>query len=164
MTFDYDSWLDTVRERLETLYQQRAVIDEEIAKLQRGIQGFAPLVGKDVAEPAAGIAESIRSILREEPHRIYSPTAIRDELLTRGVALKQNNPMAAIHQTLARLVAQGSAKVHLSDGKTGYYGTAVEPKPRRRVSANAAHHASQLIRRRKGQQKPPGSTEGEEKK
>ncbi|PYP83892.1 MAG: hypothetical protein DMG65_23575 [Candidatus Angelobacter sp. Gp1-AA117] len=114
MTFDYEGWLKTAEERLETLYEQKAAIEEEINKLEEGIRGFAPLVKRSNVwfGPEAGLTDAIRAILKLEPSRCYSATAMRDELLNRGTSLTQKNPMAAIHQTLARLVDRGEAKIH----------------------------------------------------
>jgi len=120
MAFDYQSWLKAAEGRLLQLRQQRANIDEEIAMLEAGLKGFAPLV-ETVSTwegPDAGLTESIRQIFKENP-KFWSPTEIRDELINRGVKLIQRNPMAAIHQILARLTDKEIRRVDVA-GKAKY--------------------------------------------
>lgn len=123
MVFNYEDWLKAARDRLETLYQQKAAIESEISDLQRAIKGFAPLV-KNPAKwfgPTSGITQSIRAVLKSDPARAFTATDIRDELLHRGVALRQKNPMATIHQILHRLVQSGTVKVFtLEPGRNHY--------------------------------------------
>ena len=92
MTFDYETWIKQARNRLELLYQQREAITNEISCLERGLQGFEPLAKAAWIGPAAGVTESIRQILSEAPRRIFSPTQIRDELLEKGVRMRQKKP------------------------------------------------------------------------
>jgi hypothetical protein len=113
VTFDYDAWLKTAEDRLETLYEQKASIEAEISALEDGIQGFAPLVNRvsKYHDPDAGITDAVRSVLKGEPNRIFTPTEIRDVLARRGTPLTQRNPMANIHQVLARLVQKGTVRI-----------------------------------------------------
>ena len=105
MTFDYKGWLNTAEQRLAQLKEQRNAIDEEIAKLESGIKAFAPLVEDSVLHPELGLTDTIRQVFIESGEgAVLAPTGIRDALVRRGLALKQTNPMAAIHQTLARLM------------------------------------------------------------
>jgi len=120
MTFNYDSWIKEAQGRLELLYKQRSAIDDEIANLERGIAGFAPLVKSVWAGPDAGITDSIRSIFKREPHTIWYPRALRDELLMMGVKLSQKNPLATIHQVISRMLTHGEIKPYVIDSKTGY--------------------------------------------
>jgi hypothetical protein len=122
MTFDYDSWLRAVRDRLEVLYREKVAIEDEISKLERGIEGFVPLApsASAIRWPAKGVTEATRVVLKGDPNGIFSPTQIRDELLGHGVPLRQKNPMATIHQVLARLVQNGEVTVHIFNGKNGY--------------------------------------------
>src|SRR5437763_12415811 len=113
MTFDYEKLVKEAQGRLETLYKHKTSIESEISKLEKAIQGFMPLV-KNPAKwlgPKAGITDAIRGIIKSEPRRVYTATEIRDELLIRGMPLKQKNPMATIHQVLARLVESEVVKV-----------------------------------------------------
>lgn len=127
MTFNYESWIKEARGRLELLYKQRGAIDDEIANLERGIEGFAPLVKSVWAGPDAGITVSTRKIFKNAPNRVWSPPAIRDELLARGVKLSQKNPLATIHQILGRLLRAGYIKPVVIDSKTGYVLDEQEP-------------------------------------
>jgi hypothetical protein len=124
MAFDYESWLRQAQDRLESLYQQRAAIDEEIAGLQRGIEGFSPLVKKPAPweGDTIGITEAVTRVFTDSPNQCFSPTAVRDALLLRAdVKLKQQNPLATIHQIIARLAARGVIKASMHDGRTLYY-------------------------------------------
>jgi hypothetical protein len=123
MAFDYEEWLKAAQDRLEALYQQKTTIENEISLLERGIKGFAPLVNQPSLwyGPEAGITEAVRAVLKSDPSRLYLATQIRDELLSRGVQLTQQNPMATIHQVLARLVNKGTAKIYpLEPGRNHY--------------------------------------------
>jgi|SRR5579859_1858175 len=123
MTFDYEEWLKAANGRLETLYKQKATIESEISKLERAIQGFAPLV-KNPSKwfgPETGITDAVRGVLKSDIHRIFTATEIRNELLMRGVPLKQKNPLATIHQILARLVDNEEAVVNTHEpGRNRY--------------------------------------------
>jgi len=120
MNFDYEVWIKQAKDRLALLYEQRDAITNEIAALERGIEGFQPLAKSAWIGPSAGITESIRKVLSSEPHRLFSPVGIRDELLVQGVFLKQKNAMATIHQVLSRLVDKDLVKVRLYNGKNTY--------------------------------------------
>lgn len=106
MTFDYEGWMKAAQGRLEQLYQQKTSIESEISKLEEAIKGFAPLVKNPYKwlGPQTGITDAIRTVLKGDPTRAFTATEIRDELLRQGMALKQKNPMATIHQVLSRLV------------------------------------------------------------
>lgn len=123
MVFNYEIWLKAARDMLETLYQQKAAIEDEISQLQRAIQGFEPLV-KNRAKwfgPTSGITHAIRALLKSESGRLFTATDIRDELLQRGVALRQKNPMATIHQILHRLVQSETVKVFTHEPGRNHY-------------------------------------------
>jgi hypothetical protein len=135
MTFDYEGWLNAAYRQLETLYKQKAAIEAEISKLEVAMKGFAPLV-KNPSKwfgPQTGITDAIRVILKRDPNRIYTATEIRDELLMSGVTLKQKNPMATIHQILARLVESGIATVSAHEpGRNRYKWSGEIPEPQSR--------------------------------
>jgi hypothetical protein len=119
-SFDYESWINQARERLGLLYEQRDAITNEIAALERGIEGFLPLAKSAWIGPSAGITESVRKILSTAPSRVFAPTEIRDQLLAQGVKLEQKNSMATIHQVLSRLVKSDLIKVDIDNGKNRY--------------------------------------------
>ncbi len=119
-TFDYESWINQARERLELLYEQKDAISNEIAALERGIEGFLPLTKNAWIGPSAGITESVRKVLSKTPYRVFAPTEIRDQLLAQGVKLEQKNAMATIHQVLSRLVRSDLVKVDIDNGKNRY--------------------------------------------
>ncbi len=113
MTFNYEGWLKAAQGRLENLYQQKTSIEYEISKLEQAIKGFAPLV-KNPSKwfgPQTGITDGVRTVLKSDPNRVFTAIEIRGELAMRGVKLAQKNPMATIHQVLARLVDAGEAAV-----------------------------------------------------
>lgn len=126
MNFDYEAWLQQAQDRLEELYRQRDAIESEIADLQRGIEGFTPLVRKfppwdrHVAE-SIGITSAVTKVFSDEPGRCYSATQVRDELLKRGVKLDQKNPLATIHQIISRLEERRTIKAHNFDGRRLHY-------------------------------------------
>lgn len=129
MTFDYKGWLKAAQDRLELLYRQKSAIEDEIEKLERGIEGFAPLAELPPAwaGPNAGITQTIRDILKANPARAFLPTEVRDELLNRGVRLEQDNPMATVHQILARIAKEGTAKPLAQGNRTRYQWNPLSP-------------------------------------
>lgn len=131
MAFDYQSWIGQARDRLAQLKQQRTAIDTEIGKLERILTEVTPLTGESTAwaGPDANITESMRQVVKGDG-RLWTPTAIRDELLNRGVKLDQKNPMATIHQIIARLEKDGLLRPVDVDGKTKYRTTSAVPSPR----------------------------------
>jgi hypothetical protein len=122
MTFDYDEFLKTARERLETLYEQKAKIENEIDVLESTSRAFAPLAKEPGRwlDPGVGITEAITTLLKSSGSRLFTPPLIRDELLKRGVLLEQKNPLATIHQVLARLVGRGKVAVIGHSGGNHY--------------------------------------------
>ena len=124
MTFEYESWLKQAQDRLEDLNQQRTAIEEEIAALERGIEGFTPLVKRPVSSDGdtIGITEAVTRVFTDTPNKCFSPTQVRDVLAARGdVRLNQQNPLATIHQIIARLAARGVIKASTHDGRALYY-------------------------------------------
>jgi hypothetical protein len=123
MTFDYEAWLKQAQDRLEALYQYKVAIESEISRLEAGIKGFAPLVNQPTLwyGPDVGITDAVSAVLQSQPSRTFTATEIRDELLTRGVSLEQQNPMATIHQVLARLVERGAVIVTTHEAARNRY-------------------------------------------
>jgi len=122
VTFDYESWLARAQRRLETLYEHKSAIENEISALESGIKGFAPLVNQPALwqGPDTGITDAVKSVLRSDESRMWSATQVRDELLERGISLTQKNPLSTIYQVLARLVDQGGAIIYEREGKNLY--------------------------------------------
>jgi hypothetical protein len=123
MAFDYESWLKTAQDRLETLYQQKTAVESEISLLEAGIKGFAPLVNQPALwrGPDVGITDAVTDILKSQPSRLFSAVEIRDALLARGASLSQQNPLATIYQVLARLSERGAVIITAHEpGKNRY--------------------------------------------
>jgi hypothetical protein len=122
MKFDYEGWLKTAKERLEELYQQREDVDREITALQRGIEGFSPLVKREVPwrQESVGMTEAVTKVFAENPSQLMTPVQVRDVMRATGIELKQENPLANIHQTIARLIARGFVRPYMMDGRTFY--------------------------------------------
>jgi hypothetical protein len=120
MNFDYDSWIQQAKERLELLYAQKTSIENEITALEQGIEGFLPLTKEAWLGPTAGITESVVKVLSGDPHRVFSAVEIRSELLNKGLNLEQKNPMATIHQVLSRLIQRGWLRTEIDKGKNRY--------------------------------------------
>ena len=120
MSFSYEAWIKQAQDRLALLYQQREAISEEIARLERGIDGFKPLAKSAWLGPSTGMTDAIRQVLSGDPHKMFAPVNIRQELLSKGVKLTQKNAMATINQVLSRLVEQGLVTVQIYGGKNHY--------------------------------------------
>jgi len=149
MTFDYEAWLKAAQDRLETLYQQKAAIENEISALEHGIRGFAPLVNQPSLwfGPEAGITDAVRAVLKTDPSRVFTATEVRNELVKRGILLKQQNPMATIHQVLARLVSKGAAEIFTQEpGRNRYKWAGRSEEPADKARANNARKPPDLSR------------------
>jgi hypothetical protein len=122
VTFDYEGWLAKAQARLETLYQQKAAIENEISGLEKGIKGFAPLVNQPSLwrGPDTGITDAVKSVFQKDESRLYSAIDIRNDLLESGVALTQKNPLSTIYQVLSRLAEQGAVLPYDMEGRTLY--------------------------------------------
>jgi len=114
---------------LETKAQINADIDRKIEAVQKAIQLFWPVYGQEEASPklenafpeGVGMTEAIEVVLMASPDKPLPATSIRNGLLEAGFKLSGNNPMAAIHQVLKRLVARGNWFVSEEiDGQTMY--------------------------------------------
>ena len=120
---DYHGWLKLARDRIEALKTQRAAVDAELAALEQSVQAFENLIDAKRTRIDSGLTDAIRTILSAHGNDPLPAPRIRDELLHRGFPLDQKNPMAAIHQILARLVKRGEAKaIPSADGKTRFCG------------------------------------------
>ncbi len=123
MNFDYTAWLTKAEDRLSLLKRQRADLDAEITTLENGIKAFAPLVEEKVFSQGVigeGLTDIIRRMFADNPTTAFAPTGIRDDLLSRGIILGQTNPLAVIHQILARLKAKDLIEPIEYQGKTYY--------------------------------------------
>jgi hypothetical protein len=127
---DYKAALDAAHTEIGELLQQRTKLDDRLTQLKNTVdalslllkdttpavddgfsKAYGQLVGVEgLAAPGAGdmgISDAIRQILcgSQVP---MSPTGIRNELAKRGFSLATYaNPLAVIHNTLKRLMAQG---------------------------------------------------------
>ena len=160
MKFDYELWLKQAQDRLEELHQRRAAIDEEIAVLQQGIEGFSPLVKKASSwnQDSIGITKALTRVFMRNPARRYGPTDVRDALVNDGIKLKQRNPLAAIHQVVSRLAVRGVIKPITKDGRTLYYypenaanqeNQSGLPSPKNQPRASPAHRRAAEKSRKK---------------
>ena len=121
---DYHGWLKVARDRIEALKAQRAGLESELAALEQSVQAFENLVDGKWTRIDSGLTDAIRGILSSQRGAPLSALRIRDELLKRGLPLDQKNPMAAIHQILARLVKRGVAQaIPGPDGRTLFCGS-----------------------------------------
>ncbi len=120
MKFNYESWIKQAKDKLELLYEHKNAIENEIYALERGIEGFLPLAQSAWLGPTAGITESVVKVLSEDPHRVFAAVEIRNELINKGLSLEQKNPMATIHQVLARLMKKGWLYSEIENGKNRY--------------------------------------------
>ena len=142
MRFDYELWLKQAQDRLEELHQRRAAIDEEIAVLQQGIEGFSPLVKKASTwnQDSIGITEALTRVFIRNPARRYGPTDVRDALV------------------ISRLAVRGVIKPITKDGRTLYYypenaanqeNQSGLPSPKNQPRASPAHRRAAEKSRKK---------------
>jgi hypothetical protein len=120
MNFDYDSWITQARERLKLLYDQKNAIENEISILEKGIEGVLPLTKNAWLGPTAGLTDSVVKVFSSKSHCVFSVTEVRNELIKKGLSLDQKNPMANIHQVIARLLRKGWLATTIDQGKNRY--------------------------------------------
>jgi hypothetical protein len=127
--------LDSVEYELVAAIAERAKLDAKIKTLQETAKLLQPIYGK--APRAVGLASlsrlteeeianmgmtaAIERILFSVAGTWMPPTSVRNALVEAGFELSGDNPMAAIHQALKRLVARGNWFVSDEiDGTTQY--------------------------------------------
>jgi hypothetical protein len=122
MKFDYDGFLKTAHARLETLYEQKGAIEKEINALKNGVLFFAAFAKEPTKwiDPGVGITEAITELFKSSDTRCFTAPLIRDELLKRSIPLKQKNPLATIHQVIARLIQRGLIEVITDGGRSTF--------------------------------------------
>jgi hypothetical protein len=126
-----EQWAD----QLEDLLLQRQQIDEQIVGLQTMLKGLnhfdKEIPSKYRIEPpplppgfedfqSLGLTDAIRQLLSEYILAM-TPRQVRDRLVMLQYELPKDNPMAAIHGVLRRLVGAGEIKpIENEEGKTAY--------------------------------------------
>ena len=85
--------------------EQRAILDNRIAELQRAIEFFAPLAHQEVEAPTDSLPQLCLSVLSTKPHEAWSATVIRDGLRNMGIEVVGKNPLGILYTAMGRLVA-----------------------------------------------------------
>jgi hypothetical protein len=124
---DYEKALAAATDELSALLRERVRIDDRMAQLTKTIEILRTLltpapddkdlnswrrvvmeVAADISE--AGITDAIRQSFADSTSPLTAPQ-VRDFLVSRKVDLSQYaNPLAVIHNTLARLEKQGEVR------------------------------------------------------
>jgi hypothetical protein len=114
------------------------------APVQTVLQSLRNLVNENASSgpfmsgpfTGVGITPATEEILLSHPDRLMTPTEVRDLMIQAGLgsALPKENPMAAVHQILKRLVDRNGQYVALEEqGKTLYkYDPSLPPAVRKR--------------------------------
>jgi len=131
MTTDsYKKALIAAQHERDSLLQERARIDDKLAKLGTMIESLRPLCDDEETEiqemhfQAAlseyGLADACRFVLKNTD-RFMTPISIRNMLTAKGYDLgEQTNALASIHSICKRLVQSGEAIEQVVEGKTFY--------------------------------------------
>lgn len=98
--------------------------EAKVARLQRTVLALSSLVEQPTIDPALGLTESIKAVLRSVAPGGLFPTTIRIKLEEAGFDFSSSkNPMASIHAILKRLVDKGVVEIGTKnkDGKPAYH-------------------------------------------
>ena len=105
----YRSALDAAIREYERLGQQRAEIDERLARLAQTIGSLSRLCNLTPTVPF-GLTEACRMVLKAAGHPLAA-TEVRAQLDAMGFDLaRYSNDLASIHTVLKRLNASGEAQ------------------------------------------------------
>lgn len=112
-------------QRERDLLDNRKKIDEELSKVRAARAALQSLESDEPVEFDGPLADAVRVVLKKNVDtRSLAPTDVRDEVKTLGFdfgKLKHDNPMAAIHGVLKRLLESGEARPKkMKDGSTRY--------------------------------------------
>jgi hypothetical protein len=133
MSDTYLKALNDARKELEGLIQERAQLDDRIARLGKSIEGLASLcddadhsddlktklVELELSE-TMGLSSAIRQIINASVFPVTAP-ALRDALVDEGFDPKKySNMLTVIHNTLLRLEKQG--EIHRASNMLGMRG------------------------------------------
>jgi hypothetical protein len=132
--------LEDARKELQGLIQERAQLDDRIARLSRSIEGLASLcddtdhsnelktklIELELSD-SMGMTDAIRAVISSSIFPV-SATAIRDALVAEGFDSKNySNMLTVIHNTLLRLERQG--EIQRAANLLGLRGWMKRPKP-----------------------------------
>jgi hypothetical protein len=194
---DFKKMRAAAQKELENLVQQRTAVDRKIIGFEQAIKGLDAVCGtasEDALETrgldpiplspeldglcSVGLTDAIRKLFEGSGILLLTPTGIRDQLLMYGYDLPKDNPLAAIHAVLKRLVTNGEIEEKPAhDGKSGYkwmnvmertlrtfYGVGASQQSRQTTSGRGTvepnERAAQIarpqtiVRRRRRDQKP----------
>jgi hypothetical protein len=139
MTNNYLKALEDARRELQGLMEERAHLDDRIARLSKSIEGLAGLCDKkdysdelknklielEISE-SMGLTEAIRRIINSSVFPVQA-TGIRDALVAEGFDPdKYANMLTVIHNTLLRLEKQG--EIQRASNLFGMRGWQMKPK------------------------------------
>jgi len=143
MAIDYNAILAQTVAEFSSLLRERQELDLKLAqKLQFIRATMNQLPDGEVkkveeyldklASGSAGLSESIRKILSNNPRKWHTATEVRDALIKAGFDFGNyaSNPLASVHSTLKR-IKPAEAEMHTADGVMVWRWKGTD-KPRRR--------------------------------
>jgi hypothetical protein len=102
-------WLAAAEQELAQKLQERAIIDNRIAKLQTVIESLSAALQDSEQTINMSIPQLCLHVLSLSG-AFQSPPQIRDGLAQLGIHINAPNPLGVIHTTLGRLVSSGYAQ------------------------------------------------------
>jgi hypothetical protein len=158
---DYRKALDAARAEIQEILAQRTQLDERLNQLKKIVdalsalleevpstESFVEVLGVGITQldrRDVGISDAIRQILSYSQVPL-SPTGVRNELTKRGFILAEYaNPLAVIHNTLKRLLAQDEiVGVRDASQQIVAYARRTVPPPPGSDSISGSHPADKL--------------------
>ena len=131
--------INELQRKLQAVDQSIKILQPVYAPVKTDLQSLQYLLaGNTHSMPftGIGITPATEEILIGHPNQLMTPTEVRDLIIQAGLgsSLPKENPMAAVHQILKRLVDRKGQYVAVEDqGKTLYkYDPSLPPAIRRR--------------------------------
>lgn len=135
--------LENARRELDSLMEERALLDARIGKLAMSIEGLAALSNEPglsaeaktklldlELSDAIGMTEAVRQIVKASAFGV-TPTEIRDALVEEGFDPKKySNMLTVIHNTLLRLERQEEIQRTISPLGDRAWTFRRDPRPR----------------------------------
>ena len=124
--------LEAVRAELAAELERRAETDKRIEALRQSETLLQPIYGSGKVSSSrlnlrqavkdVGLTRAIERVLMSCEGKPLPPTSVRNGLLEAGFELTGDNPLAAIHQVLKRIVARENSPFHAVEfqGQTMY--------------------------------------------
>jgi hypothetical protein len=105
--------LKSLHQQLIDIEKRKAEIESKISAVSRTVETLNEVYGssEDAEESAQGITDQIKYVFATRYPNWLTPVVVRKYAEMFGFQIKGDNPMAAVHQVIRRLVERGSIEM-----------------------------------------------------